>query len=151
VYCDHDLDIARREVDIGLRNRCPEQPWVARRRVGEVAFAEYGADADVQGWIGAAWGATMTPSALWVKEHYGDRIVTKANSPHLACALARAGIGRVVLPLFIGERTEGLIRLSDEIDGLRSEQWLVSHHDARNEPPIRAALDAIADYVTRRG
>ncbi|MEO0918140.1 MAG: LysR family transcriptional regulator [Pseudomonadota bacterium] len=150
VYCDHDLDIARREVDIGLRNRCPEQPWVARRRIGEVTFAEYGAHEDVQGWIGSAWGATMTPSALWVKANYGDRIVTKANSPHLARALARAGIGRVVLPMFIGERTDGLIRLSDEIAALRSVQWLVSHHEARNEPPIRAALDAIAGYVTGR-
>lgn len=147
VYCDHDLDIARREVDIGLRNRCPEQPWVARRRVGQVDFAEYGAHAGVQGWIGAAWGATMTSSALWVKENYGDRIVTKVNSPHLACALAKAGIGRVVLPMFIGERIEGLVRLSAEIAALHSEQWLVSHHEARNEPPIRAALDAIAGYV----
>ncbi|MEJ6402116.1 LysR family transcriptional regulator [Yoonia sp. 2307UL14-13] len=150
VYCDHDLDIARREVDIGLRNRCPEQPWVARKRVAIVDFAEYAASRDVTGWIGSAWGATMTPSALWVKEHYGDRVVTKANSPHLACALAKAGLGRVVLPMFIGESMEGLSRLSDPIAELQSEQWIVSHHDARNEPPIRAALDAIASYMTRR-
>ncbi|MEM9637228.1 MAG: LysR family transcriptional regulator, partial [Pseudomonadota bacterium] len=30
MYCDLDLDIARREVDIGIRNRRPDQPWVAR-------------------------------------------------------------------------------------------------------------------------
>ncbi len=150
MYCDLDLDIARREVDIGIRNRRPDQPWVARRQIGWVDYAVYAANEDVEGWIGPAWGAPVTPSVRWVQECHGDRIVTKANSPHLAAAVAQAGIGRVVLPMFVGERIAGLMRLSDPIEELRSEQWLVSHHDARNERPIRAALDAIGCYLLQR-
>lgn len=150
MYCDRDLDIARREVDIGIRNRRPEQPWVARQQIGWVDYAVYGADESVEGWIGPSADAPLTPSIRWVQAHHGDRIATRVNSPHLAAALACAGIGRVVLPTFVGERRDGLMRLSEPIAELRSEQWLVSHHEARNEPPIRAALDAIAGYLARR-
>ncbi|MEM8571580.1 MAG: LysR family transcriptional regulator [Pseudomonadota bacterium] len=150
VYCDLDLDIARREVDVGVRNRRPDQPWLAGQQIGWVEYAVYAADEAVEGWIGPAVGMPMTPSVRWTKHHYGDRIVTKANSPLLASALAQAGIGRIVLPKFIGARTSGLVCVSDPIDELRSEQWLVSHHDARHEPPIRAALDAIKGYLQKR-
>lgn len=148
--CDRDLDIARREVDIGIRNRRPDQPWVARQQIGWVDYVVYASHERAEGWIGPSWDTALTPSIRWVQEHHGHRIVTKANSPHLAAALARAGIGRVVLPTFIGDRMVGLTPLSDPIEDLRSPQWLVSHHEARDEPPIRAALDAIGAYLRRR-
>ena len=55
----------------------------------------------------------------------------------------------MVLPTFAGERMAGLARVSEPIAELRSEQWLVSHQDARDEPPIRAALDAIGGHLER--
>ena len=150
MYCDLNLDIARREVDIGIRNARPDQPWVARQQIGHVEYAIYAADQHVEGWIGPSWDTPLTPSIRWIQDTHGAGIVTKANSPHLACALAQAGMGRVVLPMFMGERMPGLVRLGDPIDDLRSEQWLVSHHEGRNEPPVRAALDAIAGYLAQR-
>ncbi|NOB38733.1 LysR family transcriptional regulator [Roseobacter sp. HKCCD8485] len=150
VYCDLSLDIARREVDIGIRNTRPDQPWLAGQQIGHVDYAAYATSPEVVGWIGPAHGSVETPSAQWIKRHHSPEIVTKANTPHLAVALARAGIGRVVLPLLIGERMNGLTRVSDPIAELRSEQWLVSHHEGRHEKPVRAALDAIAGYLRQR-
>ncbi len=150
IHCDLDLDIARREVDIGIRNRRPDQPWAARQQIGWVDYAVYGAGAQVQGWIGPSFGTPATPSVRWVEALHGDRVVTRANTPHLMAALARAGVGRIVMPMFMGERSVGLMRLSDPIAELRSEQWLMSHHDARNTPPTRMALDAISAYLKQR-
>lgn len=148
-----DMDLERREIDIGIRNRRPDHPWLAGQRTGHVDFAVYAATPDITGWIGPAQEATRLPSARWIRDNHGDRIVTKANDPNLGLAMARAGIGRVVLPLFVGEADTDLIRLSDPIPDLRSEEWLVSHQDARHDPPIRAALDAIATFLrnSRRG
>lgn len=151
VTCDTDLDIARRQVDIGIRNRQPEQPWIARRQIGWVDYAIYGTDASVAGWIGPSQDAATTPSARWIIEHHGPQIVARANMPMLAARLALAGIGRVVLPTFIAAHWPGLVALSDPIPELRSAQWLASHHDARDTPAIRAALDAIGAYLERRG
>lgn len=141
------LDIARRQIDIGIRNRRPEQPWLAGRRTGSVAFAPYGLDATVSGWIGAGGDRAATPTARWLEEFHADEIVTRSNDAHLAVALARAGIGRVVLPTFVGDHAKPLVQLAPPIEALTHEQWLVCHHETRHDPPIRHALTALAQFL----
>jgi hypothetical protein len=41
-----------------------------------------------------------------------------------------------------------LRQIGPEISELLHEEWLVSHHDARHDPPVRAALDAVAAVLT---
>ncbi len=148
VHCDLDLDIARREIDIGVRNRRPEQPWLAGRRTATIHYAVYGREG-VDGWIGSSDDAPRTPSALWIAQHHGGRIVTAVNDPRIGLRLALAGLGRVVLPCFTGDAT-GLVRLSDPIDALTHDEWLVCHHEARHAPAIRTALEAVATYLADR-
>lgn len=148
VHCDKDMDIARREIDIGVRNRRPEQPWMAGRRTARVDFAVYGRPG-VSGWIGATSDAVSTPSARWVAQHHGADVVTTVNDPRLGLELARAGVGRIVLPCFVGDGS-GLDRLSDRIDALSHDEWLVCHHDARHGPAIRDALDALGAWLSSR-
>ena len=137
------LDIARREADIGFRNRRPDQPWLAGRRTRRIAYAEYGTAA-VTGYVALAPDLPGTPSSRWVRAHRADRIVTTVSDARLGLDLARAGVGRVVLPTFAGDAEPGLSRLSDEIAALAHDEWLVAHHEARHDPPVRAALDALA-------
>lgn len=148
LFCERDMDIARRQIDIGVRNRRPEQPWLAGRRTGTVTFAPYGLDASITGWIGAAGDRAATPSATWVETHYAEHIVTRANDAHLAYAMARAGIGRIILPTFVGAGARELLQLGPPIDALTSERWLVCHHEGRHDPPIRHALTAMAAFLT---
>ena len=153
VHCNLDMDIARREVDIGIRNRRPDQPWLAGRRTGTTRFAVYAAGAEVGGWIGATGDAAATRSAAWVAANHRAGIVTAANGPQLALAMAEAGVGRTVLPLAVGDAAR-LVRLSEPSPELESEEWLVCHHESRHDPPIRAALDALdalAGWLGGRG
>lgn len=148
VHCDLDMDIARREVDIGVRNRRPDHPWLAGRRTAVIRYAAYGLDG-VEGWIGSSFDAARTRSARWLAAEHGDAIVTEVNDPRWGLALARAGLGRIVLPMFAGEGC-GLPRQGEPIEALTHEEWLVSHQDARHDPHIRAALDALAAYLAAR-
>ncbi|MEL7114413.1 MAG: LysR family transcriptional regulator [Pseudomonadota bacterium] len=149
LHTNVEMDIARREIDIGLRARRPDQPWLAGRALQQVTHAVY-ARPEATGWIGASFDAAATRSAAWVQAHHGADIVTTANDPQLALALAEAGVGAIVLPMFVGETRRALVRRGDPIAALTHDQWLVSHHEARFEPPIRAALDAIATFLTAR-
>ncbi|MEL6609287.1 MAG: LysR family transcriptional regulator [Pseudomonadota bacterium] len=149
LHCNLEMDIARREIDIGLRARRPEQPWLAGRAVGEVHFAAY-ARPGVTDWIGATHDAAATRSAAWIKDNHADQIITTANDPQLALCMAEAGIGTIVLPTFVGENRPALERRGDIIAELSQTQWLVSHHEGRFEPGVRAALDAIAGYLVAR-
>ena len=79
-------------------------------------------------------------------ERCGASVPTLSRRMHAL----EAGIGRTVLPMFVGEGRPGLVRVSDPIDALETEEWLVSHHEARHEPAIRAALDAVGDHLSAR-
>ncbi|MCF6445094.1 LysR family transcriptional regulator [Nereida sp. MMG025] len=141
------LDLARREADIGIRAASPEHPWLARQKMGTVRYAIYGRDAQVAGFIGPSDPDTAGPSQRWLHKTHGAEITCTTSDARLCVDLAQAGKGRVVLPMFIGDATAGLLRLSDPIQALTHVQWLVSHRDTRHDPPIRAALTQIADVL----
>lgn len=144
VNCNIDMDIERREVDIGVRNRRPTHPWLAGRRTGSVEHAAFATHADVTGWIGPSDDTATLPSEAWTLAHHGGDMTAVSNDPAIRMALARSGAGRVVLPTFAGDVVPDLIRVSGIIDALTSEEWLVCHQDTRHDPAIRAALDALA-------
>lgn len=143
-----NMDIARQEADIGIRSKRPEQPWLAGRRTSKIAYATYAVSKDITGYIAMAETASSTPSDRWIKTHHPDRIVTTVNSSRLALDLARAGMGRMIMPVFAGDDDSQLIRISDAIGELEHEVWLVSHHELRHDPAIRRALNALGRLLT---
>ena len=138
-----NLDIARRESDIGVRARRPDQPWLAARRVQRVEHAVYGLPGAPEGFVALAEGLASTEAERWVRTTQADRIVTTVNTERLALDLVRAGMGRMVMPTFAGDDETGLVRLSDVIPEAAHDAWLVSHHEARHDPPVRRALAAL--------
>lgn len=142
------VDIARREADIGIRNHRPEQAWLAGRRTRTITYAVYASAPEVQGYVTLNDQAITPPSDRWLHTNFAEDIVTTASDPRLLLDLALAGVGRVVMPCMAGDTVAGLVRLSDQIDDLTHEEWLVCHHEARHDPPIRAALDAVTELLT---
>ena len=139
-----------READIGIRNRRPDAPWLAARRVGSVTYAAYRAARPVgaTGWIGIAGDSVLTPTARWTWERYAQDITITVNDAHLALSLVRQGLGQMVLPCFVGDAFDDLSR-NEIIAELTSEQWLVMHDTDRHHPPVRAAINALADFLQR--
>jgi len=143
------LDIARREADIGIRNRKPDQPWLAGRRTRRVDYIEYASSVDVTGYVTLADHIAIAPSSRWVHNNRSDQIVTTASDARLELDLTRKGIGRMVLPSFIGDGEPGLVRVSDPIEELCHDEWLVAHQDARHDPPVRRAIDALIGFLEK--
>ena len=84
------LDIGRRAADIGLRNRRPEEAWLAGQRVGQVAYAVYRPAADPAPARFVAATDLITPTSQWLRAHHGDAIAVEVSSPRLVLDL-RAG------------------------------------------------------------
>ncbi|MEL7149933.1 MAG: LysR family transcriptional regulator [Pseudomonadota bacterium] len=143
------LDISRREADIGFRNRRPDQGWLAGRRLRQIEFAEYGVDEGIRGFVTLPVQAAGTPSTRWVHAHHADEIVTTVSDMRLALDLALGGVARVVLPTFAADGISGLSRLAGPIEELTHEEWLVTHHEARHDPPVRRAIDALTRFIER--
>lgn len=134
------LSIPRREAAIGFRSRRPTDAGLAGRQLQRVEFAPYSTDGATDNWIVVR---ADTPSARWVAERCGDRIAAEANTPRLALDLALRGVGRAILPTFLGDRQTSLKRAGPVVEDLAHDQWLVSHDEDRDLPEIRRALDRI--------
>ena len=137
---DEVADIGRREALIGIRNRRPQGPGLAGRRIARVRFAVYARHDEVATWarvIGA------TPSARWVRDVSRGQKAIEVTSPRNALDLALAGTARVVLPTFIGIRYKALKPVSRPLDELEHDQWLVTHHEDRFVPAVRKAIDRL--------
>lgn len=139
------MKISHREAVIGIRNQRPEKTGLACRRVGTVSFAGYATDTSVKGWIRVA---SKAPSARWLAAQGDYNIVIEANAPRLAKDLAMQGIGRVVLPRFIGDRSPELVQVHPRIPELDHDQWLVSHDEDRFIPAVRQVLDKTYEALT---
>ena len=135
------LSIPRREAAIGFRSRRPVEPGLAGRRLRRVEFAPFATPGAPDRWVVVR---ADTPSARWVAGRCGDRIACETTVPRLALDLALKGLGRVLLPGFLGDRLAPLGRVGPPVEELAHEQWLVSHDEDRRLPEVRAALDRIA-------
>ncbi|EKE71814.1 LysR family transcriptional regulator [Celeribacter baekdonensis] len=143
-----NVDIARREADIGIRNRRPDQSWLAGRKLSPITYAEYAAGPEVAGYVTLHHDMPTTPSERWLRSTLPNEIIATASDARSAADMAVAGIGRAILPTFAGRDVAGLMQVSPEIAALTHDEWLVCHHDARHDPPVRAALDGLAELLT---
>ena len=54
----------------------------------------------------------------------------------------------MVLPTFVGDTTEGLVRVSKTIDELEHMQWLVVHQEERNSHEVRTVIDWVHEKLS---
>lgn len=144
-------DIARRQIDIGIRNSRPKQAWLAGQKVGTVQYAAYQAknlprEAE-PGWVGLVEDDAHSPTGLWLKEHHGAQASITVNKASLALSLVRKGHARMLLPTFVGDAYNDLMRLSGTEDAMETERWLVTHQDERFEPSIRQAVTSLTKFL----
>jgi DNA-binding transcriptional LysR family regulator len=146
------LDIAHREVEIGIRNAQPDSPNLAARRTVDVAYAPFRArnhpTPGHEQWVTVAPEDATTRSMRWVHALDGLVVAAWANTPRTLHDLIRAGVGKGVLPCFAGDRDPLLERAGDEIAELRESQWIVMHNDDRHRSDVRTVVNRIVALVT---
>jgi DNA-binding transcriptional LysR family regulator len=150
------VDIGRRHADLGIRNQRPTEQWLAGRLIGSVAYAIYSGLQLINGikagyFVGLAGEAGQTHSARWLEARHGDRIAVRGNDAMSVRELVVHGAGLSVFPCFVGDSDPRLVRVAPPIAELRTEQWLVSHHEERHEPAVRTIADRIADLMHQQG
>ena len=141
------LDIPRREVVIGFRNRRPSEEGLAGRSVSRVEFAPYARADAPERWVKVV---ADTPSARWLDKMIGNDAVCEVSSPRNSLDLALAGKGIALLPTFIGDDCKTLHRTGGTVPELAHDQWIVTHQDDRHLPEVRRAIDRMCRVLARR-
>ena len=150
------VDIGRRHADLGVRNQRPTEQWLAGRMIGKVAYGIYSGRQLINGtragyFVGLAGEGNQTHSARWMQARHGDRIAVRGNDVMSVRELVAAGAGLSVFPCFVGDSDPRLIRIAPPIGELETDQWLVSHHEERHNPAVRAVNDRIVALMRDQG
>jgi len=151
------LNLTRREADIALRPTRQPPETLTGRRVATLASAVYtaaGTDPAAGGgpsWIAWEEGAGPPAVAAWLAARAeGQAIGYRSNSLLNQASAVRAGLGRAVLPCFLGDSDAGLRRVAPPPPELTTELWLLTHPDLQRTARIRALLDLLYDTLRRR-
>jgi DNA-binding transcriptional LysR family regulator len=143
----------RGEADIAIRMSRPEEPDAVARRVGSMRFALYArrdvAERPAEEWefVGFDESLGHLPQQLWLQKLAGDRgLAFESNDLFSQLAAVRAGAGAAVLPSFMGDDDEALVRLPVEPPPKR-DLWLIAYPDLRRSPAVRAVMDFLADCI----
>jgi len=142
------------EADIAVRMTRPEESDLLVRRIGVMRFGLYAVPTVAQmpekDWAFIGYDSAMEhlTQQTWLRSLLEGRpIVFRATDVFGQLEAARAGIGVVALPAFLGDGEAGLVRLPVAIQSPTRDLWLVTYPDLRRSPAIRAVMDFVTDTI----
>lgn len=142
-------DLARREADVAVRPAAqPTEALVGRRLCG-IAFAVYGArGAEAEAWVVPDETLAGSAAGRWTRAHVPEAAVAARSDSLLALRdLAAAGLGRAVLPCYLGDADTRLARIGGVLADASSELWLLSHPQLRRAARVRAFTSFMAQAL----
>jgi DNA-binding transcriptional LysR family regulator len=159
------LSLSRREADIALRPMRPKESDLWGRKLADVAWTVYGAarcfesggavsspeDLGRHALIGWEDTAAGIMAADWLNRTVpDDAFVYRTNSLVNQFVAAKAGIGLALLPCYLGDEDEDLVRaLPAPVPDLAGELWIVTHADLKRTARVRAFFDLVGEGLAR--
>lgn len=152
-----DLSLTKRETDIALRLARPQTEGRAiSRRVGTIEYAVYGASNDQKEplpWINYEDQMSDLPHSQWMTSRYAkdksDEPRVLVNDAEMILHCIKAGLGKSLLPLCVGDKIEGLIQLEEFPETMSRELWLIVHPDMRNLARVRTVMDWLIQTLNK--
>lgn len=149
------LDLPRLDADLSVRPSISPPNDLIGRNVSRMSFAMY---AQIQAyeqwqrlpkeqipWVGVSHALENSPVAGWLKSlRLEHQIATRGNSFVTLREMAANGLGFAVLPCFLGDRDDRLIRVEPPPKELNTFVWVLTHKDLRNSARVRALSEHLA-------
>jgi DNA-binding transcriptional LysR family regulator len=144
----------RGEADLAVRLIRPEDPDLVVSQIGVMRFGLYATPEQAalppDRWCFIAYDTTLdhVPQQVWLTDLLAGRpIVFQASDLFGLQEAARAGMGAVVLPRFIGDADGALVRLPTVSVPPSRTVWLATYPDLRRSPAIRRVMDFLGAVV----
>jgi DNA-binding transcriptional LysR family regulator len=158
------LDLSRREADVALRATRPREPDLFGRKLADISWAVYGLSGRAparskargksalvgQSFVSWAETAQGIKAARWLNDNIPrDAIVYRSSSVLNQLVAAKSGMGLVVLPCYLGDPEDGLVRVIDPIPELITELWLITHQALKESARVRAFMEIAGDGIRK--
>ncbi|MDE9542577.1 LysR family transcriptional regulator [Xenorhabdus bovienii] len=156
------VSISRHNADLALRLVRPEQYSLKIRKVGRMASAVYGSEADLcqhpapdthplDGRSFITWDSFYShlPSSKWLNETYPNILSTLVTTSVVSqIAAVKANLGLAVLPCYIASQDSEMFEVIPTENVFSEDIWLVSHADLTASAHVRAVADFLVEIIT---
>lgn len=153
------LSLSKREADIALRPMAQPIGFLASKHLGSIEQAVYGArfkhtdrdtplDLHGQDWIGPDSSISYPVLQKWMRSNAFDATcIYRSNSILDMFAATKHGIGISVLPCYLADDDPALVRLSNPVQDLAVNLWIITHPDLRKAERIRIFWNFIVSRI----
>lgn len=158
------FSLSKREADIAIALACPPRGRLHRRKLTDFEFGVYAAKSEPVLWQGIEKPEDFagrpfisfvddliyTPEIDYIQE-ISTGIVPRIRSASLVAQwyATAAGAGLCVLPCFMADADERLVRVLPDEVFLRRTLWMIVHSDMRDIARIHVTCDFLAEEVRR--
>lgn len=153
------LDLTRRDADIAIRPTLnPPEHWVGRQ-ISKILCASYvnenywqrvkEAPPEDLRWIMLDDDLDQSPmSKITMMKKHKDARVTVISTVMGVFEAVKSGLGIAVLPSYLAEQSEKIMRLDDPERSVVWDLWLLAHPDVRRSARVHAFFEFAAKSIT---
>lgn len=151
------LDLSRREADVAFRIRPFDDADVVSRKLLRMRYGVYLRRGLARPVVGDGAGSALialdaafagTPDDSWLQAMLPRAHVTfRSNSRDVQARMCALGLGVAVLPIPLGDRTDGIERIDLGAEPPGRDTWIGYHRDLRRLARLRALLDLVIERL----
>lgn len=151
------LDLSRREADVAFRIRPFDDADVVSRKLLRMRYGVYLRRGLARPVVGDGAGSALialdaafagTPDDSWLQAMLPKAHVTfRSNSRDVQARMCALGLGVAVLPVPLGDRTDGIERIDLGAEPPGRDTWIGYHRDLRRLARLRALLDLVIERL----
>jgi len=145
------VDLSRREADIAIRATGKPPDTSLGRKVSKFRFAAYATPdyarehkdtpLEQQNWVFITGSAEWLVPLIWKKKEQGESLTVFSSSNAMAVINAAAeGIGMTFMPCYLADMDNRLVRVTEPLEPLTLELWLLTHPDLRHTARVKALM-----------
>ena len=150
VDSDANLNISRHEADIAIRASRPESGDFIIRKLAVMGFAVYESARErspaPDDWVAYNEDLAHVPEMRWLETRIGaGRIRLRDSDTRTLRGAIATGIGRGILPCFLGDGDPDLRRSAPGEVLLRRDVWMLIHREARASARVAVVAEWLVD------
>ncbi|MDA5093113.1 LysR family transcriptional regulator [Aliiroseovarius sp. KMU-50] len=138
-------DLSRLAADIAIRPTMRLEEGLEGKTVGELRFGIYSADPNTKLWIGLSGGLARSAPAKWMSNNIPpENISCEADSFLVVQEMVASGLGKAILPCFLGDPDQRLQRFHVKMPPLVVPVWSAIQAEVSSNVRIQLVRNLIA-------
>lgn len=145
------LDLSRLSAEIAVRPAPKLPDELCGEEAGKLGFAVFAAPDGAATWLALKGSLARSIAASWMEENLPEGTVTGGADSFLVLReLAARGMGRAVLPSFVGDSDPRLVRVRAAMPPMSVPIWVASHADLSGARRLTVLRTRIAAAIRDR-